>query len=159
MRPTGYIYEPTYPTDENVIYVEESTSVSVICSKCRKVGIINLRGFDHYGRLLKLNCGCQSGSKILLERREYNRKNVRILGEIFDKQNRIRRYPIVVKSLSCNGLGFSRNHQLNYAVGHFFRIRLSLSKKSELFGSIRIIHSNDYLIGAQFSELAKKGDL
>ena len=159
MRPTGYIYEPSYLTDANVIYVGENTSVSVICSKCRKVGIINLQGFDHYGRLLKFNCGCQSGSIILLERREYRRKNVRILGEIFDQQNRIRRYPIVVKSLSSNGVGFSRNHRLNYTEGHVLRIRLSLTNKSALFGNIRIIHSNDYLTGAQFSELVKKDDL
>ncbi|UCF01641.1 MAG: hypothetical protein JSV14_14940 [Deltaproteobacteria bacterium] len=158
MRPMGYIYEPTHPTDDNVIYVGRNTSVSVICRKCRKVAVINLQGFDHYGRLLKLNCGCQSSSRILLERRKYNRRNVRILGEIFDKQNRIRRYPIVVKSLTYNGIGFGRNHQLNYALGHIFRIRLLLANKSELLGNIRIIHSNDFLIGAQFSELVKKDD-
>ena len=159
MRPKGNIYEPIYTTDDNVIYVGKNTSVTVICSKCRKVGIINLQGFDHYGRLLKLNCGCKSGSKILLERRECNRKDVRILGEIFDEENRVRRYPIVVKSLSCNGVGFSRNHQLNYAVGHIFRVKLSLTNKSELLGNITIVHSNDFLIGAQFSELANKDDL
>jgi hypothetical protein len=75
------------------------------------------------------------------------------MGEIFDKQNRIKRYPIVVKSLCSNGLGFSRNHRLNYKEGHIFRIRLFLANKSELFGNIKIIHSNDFLIGAQFSEL------
>jgi len=153
MRPRGYIYEPTHPTEDDVIYVGSNTSVSVICSKCRKVAIITLQGFDHYGRLLRLNCDCKSSSKILLERRECNRKNVRIMGEIFDNQNRIRRYPIVVKSLSSNGLGFSRNHRLNYREGHIFRIRLFLENKSELFGNIKIIHSNDFLIGAQFSEL------
>ena len=156
MRPMGYIYEPTKPTDDNVIYVGRNTSVSVICSKCRKVAVINLKCFDHYGRLLKLNCGCQSSSRILLERRKYNRRNVRILGEIFDKQNRIRRYPIVVKSLSCNGIGFSRNHQLDCGLGHIFRIRLLLANKSELFGNITIVHGNAFLIGAQFSELLRK---
>ena len=153
MRPKGYIYEVTHPKDDDVIYVGANTSVSVICSKCRKVAIITMQGFDHYGRLLRLNCDCKSSSKILLERRECDRKNVRIMGEIFDKQNRIRRYPIVVKSLSSNGLGFSRNHRLNYKEGHIFRIRLFLANKSELFGNIKIIHSNDFLIGAQFSEL------
>lgn len=153
MRSIGYIYESAHPTDDNVIYVGSNTSVSVICSKCRKVAIITLQGFDHYGRLLRLNCDCKSSSKILLERREDNRKNVRIMGEIFDKQKRIKRYPIVVKSLSSNGLGFSRNHRLNYTEGHIFRIRLFLANKSELFGNIKIIHSNDFLIGAQFSEL------
>lgn len=156
MRPLGYIYEPTHPTDGNVIYVGSNTSVSVICSKCRKVAILNLQGFDHYGRLLKLNCGCQSSSKIFLERRKYNRNNVKIWGEIFDKHNRIRRYPIVVKSLSCNGIGFSRNHQLDYGLGHIFRIRLLLANKSELFGNITIVHGNAFLIGAQFSELLRK---
>jgi hypothetical protein len=116
------IYRPIRGNVGQIVYTGKNPRVSIICAKCHKIRVLNLEEYPYFGMSVGIRCECSYSFKMRLERRQHIRQSTRLLGEIIMAKKEILRYPIVVRSLSLKGLGFTRNHKLDYQVGDIFKV-------------------------------------
>lgn len=169
MQILGGIYEPILGNDEQIVYIGKNPTVNIICAKCHKIRLLNLEEYPHFGMSVRLRCECAYSFKMRLERRQYIRKSTKLLGEIIIARKELLRYPIVVRSLSLKGLGFTRNHKLDYQVGDIFRVIVYLKNRSgtyfagrpstRVYGNMLVRHLSDCYVGTQFCGLIHKNIL
>ena len=169
MQILGGIYETILGIDEQIVYTGKNPTVSIICAKCHKIRLLNLEAYPHFGMSVRIRCECEYSFKMRLERRQYIRKSTKLLGEILIAQKELLRYPIVVRSLSLKGLGFIRNHKLDYQVGDIFRVIVYLKNRSgiyfagrsstRVYGNMLVRHLSEWYVGTQFCGLIQKNTL
>ena len=118
------IYRPIHGHDKQTVYIGKNPRLSIICANCHKIRVWNLEEYPYFGMSVGIRCECSYSFKMRLERRQHIRQSTRLLGEIIIAKKEILRYPIVIRSLSLKGLGFTRNHKLDYQVGDIFKVKV-----------------------------------
>ena len=155
MREPGYTYKPVHAKNNQIVHVDGKLKLGIICNKCHRVAIYSLEMFHFFGRPVKVKCLRNCSTTIILERRQYKRRTLKLMGLVSHLENRQKKYPVIIKSLSPKGLGFSRNHHLDFSIGDRFVIKIHLDNVNDtaLYGNIVVRYHSDFYIGAEFRRL------
>lgn len=166
MQLLGNIYKPIRGNHNQIVYIGKNPTVSIICAKCHKIRLLNLEEYPYFGMSVRITCVCSYSFKMSLERRQHIRQSTKLLGELITAKKEILRYPIVVRSLSLKGLGFTRNHKLDYKVGDIFKVIVHLKKRNStyfagkssarVYGNMLVKHLSDCYVGTEFCRLIHK---
>jgi hypothetical protein len=134
------------------VYLDRSRSGSVVCEKCGKVQRLSVPTSVN-NQTIWIKCKCAHSFPVLMDQRQYYRKNVRLSG-LFEKV-----YPrdaekgkIIIQDISQTGVGFTtyvkRNIQINDVVSVEFVLDDPHKSSIHVLGIVKIV--KDKYVGVEF---------
>lgn len=102
----------------------------ILCPNCAHLLIKNLMEFQGEYKLWNFECECGNNFKYSVEGRSHYRKQTRLPGEYFSKNNR-NSGDILIKNLSMTGLRFSTLRDYDIQVGDRLKVCFRLDDKEE----------------------------
>ncbi|MGE3539387.1 MAG: hypothetical protein AB7N91_18385 [Candidatus Tectimicrobiota bacterium] len=138
------------------VYLDANRDGTITCLSCGVKRTINMRSYgdDLGGKTLNAQCRtCQAVFQATFEFRRHRRVRVHLPGKLLQLRTREYVEPIVVTSLSMNGLGFIAAPKVPVCVGDKYEIVFVLDDEDQsvLFEEIVITRVHGVKIGATFA--------
>ena len=131
------------------VYVSANNEATIVCDSCGKWKTVNVARYVNLNKPVKIKCSCQAVFSVILEKREFYRKQVDLYGycSFHGKDNE----PIYIKDISRGGLGFKIN-RVTFDKGDTLRVEFVLDDKARSTISEDVIVRNvmDRFIGVEF---------
>ncbi len=140
------------------IYLDANRDGTITCLSCGVKRTINMRqyGEDLGGKTLNAQCRtCSAVFQATFEFRRHRRVRVHLPGKLLQLRTREYVEPIVVTSISMDGLGFIATPKVPIHVGDKYEVVFVLDDEDQsiLFEEILIRRVQGVRIGASFSPL------
>jgi hypothetical protein len=138
------------------VYLNEKRQGVVTCVHCDVKRTINMSNYtDHYlgGKPLKVKCDtCNKIFHVKFDCRRYHRIHVNLPGKIFYLQTKKDIGNIIITSLSCGGIGFIINNNLDIKTDIIYVIEFQLDDehRSVICEEIVIKRVDGCCVGAEF---------
>ncbi len=149
----------TFTNDQKVqkVYVSNDSLGEFVCPKCGKTKIADVSKFKNYHRAVKIKVRCVCGHShfVLLERRKYFRKKVKMPGScVWGNGEDEIKIPMTVVDLSCYGLRCEMMGSRSLDIDGELLVEFHPSKKKEkvlVRRDVIIRNITDSHIGAEFN--------
>ncbi len=148
------------------VFLNNQGKGSFICPACKKGVIKDLSEIARSTSAVRIRCKCSCGHsyRVLVERRQYFRKDVNLIGMYIQHRGNDQsplKGIITVRNVSQSGVCFSVNSPPHFEVGDLLTIELSLDdtdrSKVREEGVVRRIESN--MVGLEFTSTDRYGKL
>ncbi len=138
------------------IFVGNSTTVTFVCPKCDRSRVSDISKFLIVKAQLKIKCTCKCGHvfSVMIERRKYHRKTLKLSGLAFSSE-RQRRFIMTVADLSQSGCRITMHTSFPFHVGAVIQVVFNLDDKAlTLICKKAVIRSiNGLVLGLEFTEI------
>ncbi|WP_373501655.1 PilZ domain-containing protein [Desulfococcus sp.] len=117
---------------ENRAFLEDDRTAVFKCPQCNLVKSMDVGQYSKLDRFIRFTarCVCGHSFKVVLERRKFYRKKVKLAGKCSLKSGS-RDFSIVVKDLSRQGLGFEVFGRTPFKVGDLLMVEFKLDNDSQ----------------------------
>ena len=135
------------------VFVSKDKITSFSCPKCGRSKNQDVTSFLNLDREIKakIRCKCGNTFKIVLERRNYYRKQVDLVGAYWIKEKGLSR-DLVIKDISRNGIKFHVNIKPTFTIGDkiWVEFRLDNYQKTMILKRVIIRSIKDGDVGVEF---------
>jgi hypothetical protein len=124
----------------------------VVCRHCGSIGKLDASQYKEDHRPIKVRCRCGVKFRVVLDRRKYYRKEVRLPGIYNREMTDIGGNAVTVENLSRGGAGFRTRYDHDIHVGERLQLRFVLDNNvlREIRKEVLVRHVNGRYIGVQF---------
>lgn len=133
----------------------------VVCRHCGRIGKLDASQHKDDHRPIKVRCGCGAKFRVVLDRRKYYRKEVKLAGVYNREMTDLGGHAVIIENLSRGGTGFRTRYQHDIHLGERLQLRFILDNNvlREIRKDILVRHVSDRYIGAQFDQLDAQDQL
>ncbi len=139
--------------EENRAFLENDRTAVIKCPKCSLIKSVDVSQYSNLDRFIRFTARCSCGHtfKVVLERRKFFRKKVKLPGKCVLKGGS-REVSIIVKDLSRQGLGFEVMGRLPFKVGDLLMVEFSLDNGSRTLirKEVKVQLISGETVGAEF---------
>ena len=135
------------------VFVGKGDKTAVTCPFCQKTSAVSVGKFKDKKHTLVTKCSCQQRFNVELNFRQYNRKKVKLIGDVRNVSTESSKWQkVTVIDLSMVGLRFRVVGNTDIEKGHILRIRFTLDnqKATEVEKEVGVLNSNDDQFGCEF---------
>ena len=135
------------------VFVDRGNNVGITCPYCQKTHEVSLDKYREAKHSIITRCSCQERFKIILNFRQYYRKEVKLIGDFINISARSNNWHVMtVTNLSMVGLRFKVTESTAIENGHHLRVkfRLDNSKASELVEEVEVINIDGDHYGCKY---------
>lgn len=138
------------------IYIANRLEVPIICGACGKQKSLSVSAIKHFGKALKVKCGCGSHFGVLFENREHYRKETEVFGTCYKAGSEEFLSDITVKNLSKTGIGFDLDSRKlsadSFKPGTVLKVHFTLigKRRSEIRTQVIVRLLTGKYVGGEF---------
>ena len=139
--------------EEEKAFLDNDRTAVFKCPKCDMVKTVDVSQYSKLDRYIRFTarCSCGHSYKVVLERRKHYRKKVKLAGKCAFI-NGSHQFPIVVRDLSRQGLGFEVWDRAPFKVGDRLTVEFKLDndKQTAIRKDVIVQLISGETIGAEF---------
>jgi hypothetical protein len=117
---------------EQKVFINNDNMATFVCPKCNKTATVGVSEYKEIDKAVRVQhtCACGHSHTVLLERRQFYRKDVNIPGEYFLPDENVKK-AMTVKDLSRSGLKFETATEAELKVGDKLFVEFSLHNEPQ----------------------------
>jgi len=134
-----------------IVYVGDSTHVTITCPKCGLEKNINVFKFKDTHKRLKAKCKCGEVFRLTLDFRKHYRRKVQLDGEYF-VQEKEEKGEILIEDISMTGIRFVSLKPHNISRNDTVELKFTLDypMRKEITELVKIVWIIDLTVGAEY---------
>ena len=123
------------------------------CDECQRTNTVIASASEEETR--EIQCVCGMVYRVILDARQYDRKDAHLSGSYLDPNDSDRTGPIVIENISFGGLKFRVVGPHSMAYNDFLDIQFTLNNAAQtpIREKVRVTYVRDDMVGAEFAEL------
>ena len=123
------------------------------CDECQRTNTVIASVSEEETR--EIQCVCGMVYRVILDTRQYDRKDAHLSGSYLDPKDSARTGPIVIENISFGGLKFRVVGPHSMAYNDFLDIQFTLNNAAQtpIREKVRVTYVRDDMVGAEFAEL------
>ena len=141
-----------------LVYVRPDDTAVIACHNCGfqknlPVGLYK----ESKTKKLKIKCGCKNVFAVVLEFRQYFRKDTNLNGTFINHSQKNKRGPIIVKNLSMIGMGFVSREKTKFTLGDEITVlfRLDDTEKTMIKRKVIVKNTHEDYVGCEIKKTSK----
>ena len=135
------------------VFVGKGDKTAVTCPFCQKTSEVSVGKFKDLKHTLVTKCSCQQRFNVELNFRQYNRKKVKLIGDVRNVSTESSRWEkVTVIDLSMVGLRFKVVGNTDIETGHILRVKFTLDnqKATEVEKEVGVLNNKEDEFGCEF---------
>ncbi|MCP4117991.1 MAG: PilZ domain-containing protein [Desulfobacteraceae bacterium] len=133
------------------VFASKNQMATFTCPQCGQIRQMDVSAYMNIKKRvrLKYRCLCKHSFSVILERRKYFRKEVKLVGSVIQKKIK---FPFMISNISRYGLKMTMLHKTDLKIGDQLRIGFTLDDKnrSEVFKNVIVKDLQHKDVGVEF---------